>query len=66
VSQLDDLLSSDEVILGEDVLAAIDDIDSPEASPNPADEGWTPPPLEDKALRRRARPCRTGSLATVS
>jgi aryl-alcohol dehydrogenase-like predicted oxidoreductase len=50
--QLDDLLGASAVVLGSDVLDAIDDVVAPGVDLNPADAGWTPPGLAVSARRR--------------
>jgi aryl-alcohol dehydrogenase-like predicted oxidoreductase len=53
--QLDDLLAAQDVILGPDVLDAIDDVVAPGTDLNPADRGWTPPSLDRSERRRPTR-----------
>jgi aryl-alcohol dehydrogenase-like predicted oxidoreductase len=53
MEQLESQLGSDEVVLDEAVLDRIDAIVPPGRNLNPADAGWTPPSLENAALRRR-------------
>ncbi len=52
-AQLDDLLGGLDVVLGSDVLDAIDDVVAPGTDLNPADVGWDPPALSTSARRRR-------------
>jgi len=52
--QLRDVLRGADVRLSSHVLDEIDAIVPPGAQLNPADAGWTPPALDDPALRRRS------------
>jgi len=52
--QLRDVLRRADVRLSSDVLDEIDAIVPPGTQLNPADAGWTPPALDDPALRRRS------------
>ncbi len=49
--QLDDLLGACDVVLGADILDAIDGIVAPGIDLNPADAGWSPPSLAPSARR---------------
>ena len=53
VDQLESLLSGADVVLSADVLDRIDEIVPPGTDLNRADSYYTPPALEDAALRRR-------------
>ncbi|MGE4024120.1 MAG: aldo/keto reductase [Mycolicibacterium sp.] len=54
VEHLDSVLGADEVVLTDDVLDAIDEIVPPGTTLNVADEGYVPPAIADKRLRRRS------------
>jgi aryl-alcohol dehydrogenase (NADP+) len=51
--QLTDLLAGADLVLGDDVLDRIDEIVPPGTDLNKLDADYTPPAIEDKALRRR-------------
>jgi aryl-alcohol dehydrogenase-like predicted oxidoreductase len=51
--QLTDVLGAADVVLGGDVLDAVDAAVAPGTDLNPADAGWVPPALLDPTLRRR-------------
>jgi aryl-alcohol dehydrogenase-like predicted oxidoreductase len=53
MEQLDSQLAAVDVELSDEVLDEIDAIVPPGRTLNPADAGWTPPALEQAALRRR-------------
>ncbi|MFC4070374.1 aldo/keto reductase [Actinoplanes subglobosus] len=54
---LDSLLGADEIVLGDDVLDAVDELVPPGVTVNRADEGWQPPWLgDDVDARRRPAP----------
>jgi aryl-alcohol dehydrogenase-like predicted oxidoreductase len=54
MEQLESHLGALDVSLGDALLDRIDEIVPPGSNLNWADAGWTPPALEDPALRRRA------------
>jgi aryl-alcohol dehydrogenase-like predicted oxidoreductase len=53
MEQLDDVLAGADVHLDGDILDRIDALVPPGVNLNPADAGYQPPSLTDKALRRR-------------
>jgi aryl-alcohol dehydrogenase-like predicted oxidoreductase len=53
MDQLESQLGADEVELTEEILDAIDEIVPPGLTINPVDNGYDPPALTDKTLRRR-------------
>jgi len=53
MDHLESQLGSVDVRLSDDMLDRIDEIVPPGQSINPADRGYTPPALADKARRRR-------------
>ena len=53
MEQLESQLGATEVVLGTDVLDAIDEIVPPGTNLNPVDAGWRPPVLDDTSQRRR-------------
>ncbi len=53
MDQLKGQLDAGDVVLGDAVLDRIDEIVPPGTTLNPGDRGWTPPALENAALRRR-------------
>jgi aryl-alcohol dehydrogenase-like predicted oxidoreductase len=55
LEQLEGLLGADEVRLDDAVLDRIDELVPPGTNLNPADSGWVPPPLSNKARRRPRR-----------
>ena len=53
LEQLDDLIAGFDVALTDEIFDRIDEIVPPGSGFNDADRGYTPPSLEDAALRRR-------------
>ncbi len=53
MEQLESQLGATEVVLGTDVLDAIDEIVPPGTNLNPVDAGWRSPDLDDTSQRRR-------------
>ncbi len=53
MEQLDSQLGAVDVSLSDDVLDAIDEIVPPGTTLNPPDNGWEPPSITDRSLRRR-------------
>ena len=53
LEQLEGQLGALDVRLSDDLLDAIDEIVPPGTTLNPADAGWRPPHLDDRAARRR-------------
>jgi aryl-alcohol dehydrogenase-like predicted oxidoreductase len=61
MEQLTGLLAGASVVLGDDVLDAIDRIVPPGTDVNPADAGWVPPALREVGRRRRPAADRAAS-----
>ena len=59
MEQLTDLLAGADVTLDDDVLDRIDQIVPPGVNLNPADAGWQPSALTDRAVRRRPQAARS-------
>ena len=53
MEQLESQLGATDIVLGTDVLDAIDEIVPPGTNLNPVDAGWSPPALADTTQRRR-------------
>ena len=53
IEHLEAALGADKITLTPEILDLIDEIVPPGTTFNEADEGWTPPALDDPALCRR-------------
>ncbi|WP_214105783.1 aldo/keto reductase [Acrocarpospora catenulata] len=62
LAQLTPLLDAPSLVLDDDLLDAIDAIVPPGVTLNPADEGYAPPSLTDKARRRLVVPAGTPTV----
>jgi hypothetical protein len=61
MEQMTDTLGALEVALTDEVLDRIDKIVPPGTTLDPADTGWTPPPVADSWRRRRPLDTRAGT-----